>query len=90
MRRRIELACLALMLAAATARADILPTPDRGPPMGSAGGLRLRRPIRPGRDGACQRAALLKERAGCRARRLRRRQAQLRSRQIQRISSAWK
>jgi len=39
MGRRIELACLALMLAASTARGDILPTPDRGPPMGEAGGL---------------------------------------------------
>jgi hypothetical protein len=36
---RIELACLALMLAASTARGDILPTPDRGPPLGEAGGL---------------------------------------------------
>ncbi len=36
---RIELACLALMLAASTARGDILPTPDRGPSMGEAGGL---------------------------------------------------
>jgi hypothetical protein len=39
MRRRIELACLALMLAVSTARGDILPTPDRGPPIGEAGGL---------------------------------------------------
>ncbi len=39
MRRRIELACFALMLAVSTARADILPTPDHGPPMGDAGGL---------------------------------------------------
>ncbi len=39
MGRRIELACLALMLAVSTARGDILPTPDRGPPMGEAGGL---------------------------------------------------
>jgi len=35
----MELVCLALMLAAAPAGADILPTPDHGPPMGSAGGL---------------------------------------------------
>ncbi len=39
MGRRIELAWLALMLAVSTARADILPTPDRGPPIGEAGGL---------------------------------------------------
>ncbi len=39
MGRRIELACLALVMAVATAGADILPTPDRGPPMGDAGGL---------------------------------------------------
>ncbi|MGO4871984.1 MAG: hypothetical protein ACLPGW_15475 [Roseiarcus sp.] len=39
MGRRIELACFALMLAVSTARGDILPTPDRGPPMGDAGGL---------------------------------------------------
>ena len=39
MGRRIELACVALMLAVSTARADILPTPDRGPPIGDAGGL---------------------------------------------------
>jgi hypothetical protein len=30
---------LALALAVATARADILPTPDRGPPIGEVGGL---------------------------------------------------
>jgi len=39
MRNRIGLIGLALMLAAAPASADILPTPDHGPPMGSAGGL---------------------------------------------------
>src|SRR5208282_1255264 len=39
MRNRIGLIGLALMLAAAPAGADILPTPDAGPPMGSAGGL---------------------------------------------------
>ena len=39
MGRRIELACLALVMAVSTAGADILPTPDRGPPMGDAGGL---------------------------------------------------
>jgi len=39
MRHRIGLVCLALMLAAAPAGADILPTPDAGPFMGSAGGL---------------------------------------------------
>jgi hypothetical protein len=39
MRHRIGLLCLALLLAASTAGADIPPTPDRGPPMGSAGGL---------------------------------------------------
>ncbi len=39
MGRRIELACFALMLAVSTAGADILPTPDRGPPTGEAGGL---------------------------------------------------
>ncbi len=39
MRQRIGLPCLALMLTVSIARADILPTPDRGPPMGSAGGL---------------------------------------------------
>lgn len=39
MRRRIQLACFALALAASAARGDILPTPDRGPPMGDAGGL---------------------------------------------------
>ena len=39
MRHRITLACLAFMLAAATARADIAPEPDRGPPMATAGGL---------------------------------------------------
>ncbi len=39
MRYRMELVCLALMLTASIARADILPTPDRGPPMASAGGL---------------------------------------------------
>jgi len=39
MRHRIGLPCLALMLTVSIARADILPTPDRGPPMGSAGGL---------------------------------------------------
>jgi hypothetical protein len=39
MHHRIGLVCLALMLAAAAARADILPTPDHGPPLGRAGGL---------------------------------------------------
>ena len=39
MRLRIELACLAFLLVVPTAYADILPTPDRGPPSGSAGGL---------------------------------------------------
>ncbi len=39
MRHRIGLLCLTLMLATSIARGDILPTPDRGPPMGSAGGL---------------------------------------------------
>lgn len=39
MRHGIGLACLALLLAATTAHADILPTPDRGPPTGNAGGL---------------------------------------------------
>ena len=39
MRHRTKLVCLALVLAAATARADILPEPDRGPPMATAGGL---------------------------------------------------
>jgi len=39
MRRRIEMACLALTLAVSTALGDILPTPDRGPPIGEAGGL---------------------------------------------------
>ncbi len=39
MRCRIELVCLALMLAIPAARADILPVPDRGPFTGSAGGL---------------------------------------------------
>ncbi len=39
MPRLIELACLMLLAAIAIARADILPTPDRGPPLGSAGGL---------------------------------------------------
>ena len=39
MRHSTGLVCLALMLAAVTARADILPQRDRGPPMGSAGGL---------------------------------------------------
>jgi hypothetical protein len=38
MYHRTGLVCL-LLLAAATARADVLPTPDRGPPSGSAGGL---------------------------------------------------
>ena len=39
MRHRITLACLAFVLAASTARADIAPEPDRGPPMATAGGL---------------------------------------------------
>ena len=39
MRHRTKLVCLALVLAAATARADILPEPDRGPSMATAGGL---------------------------------------------------
>ena len=39
MRHSTGLVCFALMLAAGTARADILPERDRGPPMGSAGGL---------------------------------------------------
>ncbi len=39
MRHQIGTIGLALMLAAAPASADILPTPDAGPPMGSAGGL---------------------------------------------------
>ena len=39
MRHSTRLVCLALMLAAGTARADILPERDRGPPMGGAGGL---------------------------------------------------
>jgi hypothetical protein len=39
MRHRIKLVCLALMLAGAAARADILPEPDRGPPMATVGGL---------------------------------------------------
>ena len=39
MRHRIKLVCLAFMLAASTARGDIAPEPDRGPPMATAGGL---------------------------------------------------
>jgi len=39
MRHWIVFVCFALMLAAATAGADITPQPDRGPPQGSAGGL---------------------------------------------------
>jgi hypothetical protein len=35
----MKLVCLALMLATSTARGDIAPEPDRGPPMASAGGL---------------------------------------------------
>ena len=39
MRHRMKLVCLAFMLAAPTARGDIAPTPDHGPPMATAGGL---------------------------------------------------
>jgi hypothetical protein len=39
MRHRIVFVCFALMLTVSTVRADILPAPNRGPPMGSAGGL---------------------------------------------------
>ena len=39
MRHRKRLALLALTVMASAARGDILPEPDRGPPMGSAGGL---------------------------------------------------
>lgn len=39
MRHRIKLVCLALMLVGSTAHADILPEPDRGPPMASTAGL---------------------------------------------------
>ena len=39
MRHWTGVVCLASVLAAFTASADILPAPDRGPPMGSAGGL---------------------------------------------------
>ena len=39
MRHRMKLVCLALMLAASSARGDILPEPDRGPSMAAAGGL---------------------------------------------------
>ncbi|HZC15663.1 MAG TPA: hypothetical protein VE309_02775 [Caulobacteraceae bacterium] len=39
MYRRVGLICFLLLLAAAPASADILPTLDRGPPSGGAGGL---------------------------------------------------
>ncbi len=39
MRHRTGLFCFALALTITAARADILPAPDRGPPMASAGGL---------------------------------------------------
>jgi hypothetical protein len=39
MRQRATLACLALILATSSSRADILPEPDRGPPMASTAGL---------------------------------------------------
>jgi hypothetical protein len=39
MRHMTKLTALALVLAAASANADILPEPDAGPPMGSAAGL---------------------------------------------------
>lgn len=39
MRHLIALVCLAVILAVSSARGDILPTPDRGPPTGRAGGL---------------------------------------------------
>ncbi len=39
MRHWLSLGCLALLLALSPARGDILPEPDHGPPMGSAGGL---------------------------------------------------
>ena len=39
MRRLVGAICLGLVLVAAVARADIPPTPDRGPPRGSAAGL---------------------------------------------------
>ena len=39
MRHRIKLACLALVLATSTSRADILPEPDSGPPMATVAGL---------------------------------------------------
>jgi hypothetical protein len=35
----MKLVCLAFMLAVSTARGDILPEPDRGPPMATVGGL---------------------------------------------------
>ena len=39
MGRWIGFSCLAALLAGSTALADIMPEPDRGPPVGSAGGL---------------------------------------------------
>ncbi|MDR3469704.1 MAG: hypothetical protein P4M07_27555 [Xanthobacteraceae bacterium] len=42
MTARAVLAVLATMLALPAARADVLPTPDRGPPVGSAAGLEFR------------------------------------------------
>jgi len=42
MRNGIGLVCSALLLASALARADLLPEPDRGPPIGSVGGLDFR------------------------------------------------
>ncbi len=39
MHHRIKLVCLSLVLVASTARGDILPVPDRGPPMASVAGL---------------------------------------------------
>jgi hypothetical protein len=39
MGHRIGWVCFALTLAASAAHGDIAPTPDRGPPIGAAGGL---------------------------------------------------
>ena len=39
MRHRMKLICLATILIASAARGDIMPPPDRGPPMATTGGL---------------------------------------------------
>ena len=61
MRLGVLAAVFVAPLVVSAALADIAPTPDRGPPMGDAGGLTLHGPVGSGRIRPRQRPALLQD-----------------------------